>query len=378
MIAMALAEGFLSGVCSGAILVWFYNRFLASRRESYAKKAMSLATIPLATLAGALHAVAVLADFPHSSIPALAGLAIVVLKARTVIRQRKLRRGVVRQHLEVGTHGINWRRYHPVVRAGLGLLAPINRVDRLELVEVEARIPGLHPDMDGYRILHLTDFHVHPTLRKQWFGAVIDRSLDLGPDAVLVGGDYVSRRWHGRNAEAALAGLAHLDVPVLAIRGNHDFWTGPRFFARMLRNWGAELMVNDLVLLTRGEGALWVAGIEAPYIPMTHRAVGELRGRMESERPDAPRLGLVHTPEAFSLAAELGCAFAIAGHTHGGQIRLPFFGTTIAGCAEPAEFVWGMGHVGGMTTCVSNGIGAFFPLRVMCPPQVVVVTLRAG
>lgn len=369
----ALAEGFLAGVFVGAVLVWFYNRWLAGLRESWIKKGLSLATLPLAALAGLGHALAVYTEVPTLLLPVVAGGVVLLFRAIGWGRSRRLNRATERRRLTERGHGINWQYYSPPVRLALRCLKPVNQVDELELARREIPIRGLHPDMDGLRLLFLTDFHVHPTLAESWFRTINRHTLERRPDVILIGGDFVSRHWHLPLARRLLAPLwKHPNV--YAVRGNHDFWTRPSYMARELTRRGATLLTNRHVIHAKGNGRVALVGLEAPYIPLTPRE----RRRLEAKLPDPsiPRIALVHTPEVYPVARRLGCQLALAGHTHGGQIRLPFFGTTVASVAMVEQHVHGVGKMGAMTTWTSNGLGAFYPLRVGCPPQLVEVILR--
>lgn len=369
----ALLEGFLAGVFTGAVLVWFYNRWLSGLRESWIKKGLSLATLPLAVLAGIGHAAAVYTEAPRLLLPVAGGAVVMLLRVVGWWRARRLNRATERHRLTRRGGGINWPHYPPPVRWALRSLQPLNQVDELELARREVPIRGLHPDLDGLRLLFLTDFHVHPTLAESWFRTVNRHALERRPDLLLVGGDFVSRAWHLPLARRLLAPLwKHPNV--YAVRGNHDFWTRPSHMARELRRHGALLLSNRHVVYARGDGRLALIGLEAPYIPLSRRG----RRRLEEELPgpSIPRIALVHTPEVYPIARRLGCQLALGGHTHGGQIRLPFFGTTVASVAMIEQHVHGIGRMGAMTTWTSNGLGAFYPVRIGCPPQLVEVILR--
>lgn len=366
-------ESFFAMVFAGAVLAWLYNRYLSELRESYLKKGMSLAVLPLAVLAGIGHGAAMARGVAAPWWAVLPGVVFFVVKCRSVMLRRRLNRVVRTRFLMKRGSGLNYRRFSPLIRFCLYMFKPFNDVDRLQLVEREVPIEGLHRDLEGLRLVFLTDFHVHPTLKMDFYQQVVEEALALEPDVVLVGGDFVSKgRWR-RAPREALAGLARHRA-VYTVRGNHDFWNWPSYFAAMVEDWGGQLISNDYVTITRGEGRLVLAGLEHPYIPLTPRAEERLRRSLG----DDPRVALVHTPEAFAMARRLGCQFAVAGHTHGGQIRLPFFGTTVASATLPERLVWGAGELRGMPTQVSNGIGAFFPLRTNCPPQIILLELKSG
>ncbi|MCC5875441.1 MAG: hypothetical protein JJU11_04395, partial [Candidatus Sumerlaeia bacterium] len=103
----ALVQGFLAGVLAGALLVWFYNRYLYNLRESWIKKGLSLATLPLAVVAGIGHLLAVLYDWPHTVLPVYAGGIVVLLRLVGWTRGRHNNRGTVRKRLISPGEGIN-------------------------------------------------------------------------------------------------------------------------------------------------------------------------------------------------------------------------------------------------------------------------------
>ncbi len=377
-VALAVGEALLATVFFVGVLVQFYNRWLAGLRESVAKKVMSVGTWPLGTGLG-VGAVVLGSWGNHwwGLGPALAGAAVVLVQTVEAIdRYARNSAVVVKRHPAVHS-GINWPYYRPVRRAVMRALQPVNGVDDLRVATLEMPLRHLDPAFDGYRLVFLTDFHVHPTLTRAYFFRVVDEAMELEPDAVLVGGDFLSRRWHLAQAEDVIERIAGIGAPTYVVRGNHDFWARPAKTAEIVRHYGMTMLTNDFVNLTRGGAFLSLVGLETPYVPLTARGEGRLRERLDREGT-AARVGLVHTPEAYGVAARLGCGFCLAGHTHGGQVRMPLFGTTIAACAAPAPHIWGAGRVDHMRTFTSNGIGAFFPLRVLCPPQIVEVVLRAG
>lgn len=372
----AIAEGLLCAIFAGGVFVWFYNRYLADLRESTVKKLAALATIPGAIAAGAGHAVAVGLDWPRSMIPVWLGLAFLGFRLRQVWIQQRENEGLTARRVRLSSDAMNWRRYSAPVRLALRLIQPINGAGDVRWARREVPVEGLHRDLDGLRIVFLTDFHVHPTLRMSYFREVVDAALDSRPDVLLIGGDFLSKdRWRRLPAEALARIAEHPNV--YAVRGNHDFWTRPALFGELARRWGARLLSNEVGVIERGEGRVALLGLEHPYIPLTDRWAEELRAGLDALGA-VPRLGLVHTPQAFPEAAALGCTLCLAGHTHGGQIRLPLLGTTIAGCDIPYGHTSGCGRLGAMRTLVSNGIGAFFPLRFLCPPHIVEIVLRSG
>lgn len=372
-----LVESFFTAVFFGAVLVWTYNRYLPGLRESHIKKAAALGVLPLAMIAGIGHAIAVFSGWPHISLFAYIGAMFVVIKLFTFFKQRRLNQNIQSSRIRLGISGINYKKFSYPFRILLFLLRPINGVDDVVLVHKELTVPDLHPDMDGYRLLFLTDFHVHHWMTTAYFRRILRYVLKRNADALLVGGDFLSKRYCTGLAVETLKDLRK-HPNMLAVRGNHDFWTRPSVFTKAIADWGGKLLINDIAELTRGDGKVLLVGLEHPYVPLTPREEERLKAELSRPaRQNIPRIALVHTPECYPAAARLGCSLAFAGHTHGGQVRLPFFGTTIAACDVLPEHAWGCGRVGQTQTITSNGLGAFYPLRFLCPPQIIEVVLRA-
>ncbi len=372
-----LAVPALVSLGSCAIFVWLYNRTLAHLHESLTKKFLALCGLPLGVLAGVYHGLAV-GGLPVPGGPpwvwrglALVGAGAMVAYVPLGLIKAGWMRGSRFRAAKPCPGALNWAGLpwwgRPVLRA----LEPVNGVTRLRIHRREIEVPGLPEEFDGYRIVHLTDYHIHSTLGNEWYDHVAAEARGLKPDAILFGGDFISKPKHTPRIPRVMGTLRAPDG-VFFVRGNHDFWKGPHRIARLAGQAGMKLLSNEGAVVRRGGASIAILGFETPYVAMT----GAERDAMEA-LPRC-RVGLVHMPEAFADAANLGCAVALAGHTHGGQVRLPLFGTTISSTAMGPLYASGVGRMGGTTTITSNGQGAFFPVRIMCPPEIVLVLLRTS
>ncbi len=370
-----LIESFFIGILASSILVWFYNRFLAGLRESYIKKFLSISILPLGCISGVLHLIALEKDWPHISWPALLGAMIVLKALYEYIMRRERNSHIKTEQLTLNSPGMNEPHFLLPVRVGMRIANPINEYDKPELVRFDLKLPHLPESFDGYTICFLTDFHVHPTLTESYFYEIAEIGLEQNTDLMLIGGDFLSRYWHRKKARRLLKALGkHSNI--YGVRGNHDFWSFPDYFAQMVEEeWGGRILRNEFVEIPQKNDSILLVGLEDPYIPATPRLIEKLEMSIKSFGNKSV-IGLCHTPQTFPHLRNLGCHFSFSGHTHGGQIRLPLFGTTIASSSAPDQLVYGAGRYKGMRTFVSNGIGAFFPFRILCRPQVVVTTLR--
>lgn len=231
------------------------------------------------------------------------------------------------------------------------------------------------------RIGILTDIHaVEPWMPAARISAIAGRLNAMKPDLIVLLGDYVNslrpRFLSGLVPVAGwMAALERLRAPlgVYAILGNHDAGSGD---VQLIRNGfkqsGIRLLENAAVLVNGGGRRFWIAGLGdqlclADDLPGTLRQIGD----------DSPVLLLAHEPYIFKEAPKR-ITLTLAGHTHGGQVYLPFIGRP----ALPPELAgYAYGHIqeNGRHMIVSSGLGlTTLPVRFLVPPEIAVVTLRHG
>jgi predicted MPP superfamily phosphohydrolase len=275
--------------------------------------------------------------------------------------------------------------------AGIGYAAGI---ERRHWTLRKVTLPVLAEGARTIKVLHVSDLHLTPGQRskQRWVAAL----AELEPDLVVNTGDNLA---HARAVPATLNALGPLlDVPGLFVFGSNDYF-GPTFKnpARYLwkstkRQHGVSLPWRDLraALLERGwldathtrvtvtAGGLTVAaaGVDDPHIHRDRYA--RIAGR-QSGSPDL-RLGLSHSPEPRVLdgfAAD-GYDLVLAGHTHGGQLRLPGYGAIVTNCGIDRSRARGASRWGvHMWLHVSAGLGTAptAPVRFACPPEASLLTL---
>jgi predicted MPP superfamily phosphohydrolase len=224
----------------------------------------------------------------------------------------------------------------------------------------------LPPAFDGLRIGFITDLHHSEFTGLDDIGRAADVVRAERPDLVLLGGDYVS---YGdvRYAAPCAEALSTLDAPlgVFAVLGNHD---DDRVVPDALRRRGVRVLRDESTVVARGGNLLTLAGIR--FWTRRQEDIARAIGH-----PAGPVLLAAHDPRRIYEGASLGVAGILAGHTHGGQIVLPVLGAVLARKFPVAE---GRLSRGATEMFVSRGVGTVVvPIRINCPPEVVIVTLRS-
>lgn len=235
----------------------------------------------------------------------------------------------------------------------------------------ERRIPGITRPL---RLVFLTDLHLGPYLGERELQRWVDATLRLEPDAVLLGGDLVDRNYRGDLAELA-AHLPRLSAPlgVYAVLGNHDHARFPRLtpMLELLETSGVELLVNSAV---RVRDDLVLTGLDdfrvgRPDMAAALASAAHLRGGGGG----AVTL-LSHNPDVIPELPG-GVDLVLSGHTHGGQVRLPFLGPVITSSAYGRRYASGWVD-DPMPAYVSRGLGVTsLPFRYDCPAELTHLTL---
>lgn len=246
---------------------------------------------------------------------------------------------------------------------------PFNCVFRVDFTDLELELPHLPPAWDGLTVLHLSDIHFIGTPGRAFFDRVIDELVARGPaDIVALTGDYVDTPTHHRWIIPVLGRLKWREAG-LAILGNHDEHYRPGRVRRRLSRLGYRVLGNRWEVLTVRGLPLTAVGHEGPWF----RPEPDLTGLPEA----GFRLLLSHTPDHFGWAVRHRMDLVLAGHVHGGQIRVPVVGSIFvpSGCGR--RYDMGTFAAGGTVMHVSRGLSGKEPLRFRCHPQVAWITLRA-
>jgi hypothetical protein len=243
------------------------------------------------------------------------------------------------------------------------------------VTSVEARIPGLPASFDGYRILHLSDLHANefnpPARLQERLALARGRQADL----VVFTGDLADRQ-AGRLAGAAEAlGQIGAADGALAVLGNHDHWVGEDRVAAVLTSSRVRVLPNAHIVVRRGPDALYIAGVSDP----SYTRSDDLARAFSGIPAEATVVLLSHAPDIVRKPLARRAALVLAGHTHGGQLVLPWIGPIFVPSRVGRRLASGLHQLDGQWVFVNRGLGEVFPpFRLSCPPEIALITLRAA
>ncbi len=280
---------------------------------------------------------------------------------------------------------------------------------RYSVERVDVPIANLPPELDGLRIAQLSDIHIGDYMPAEEIARAVTMANDLRPDLSVVTGDFVSSE--GDPLETCIMELAKLRsaLGVWGCNGNHEIYAGVEDEAeKLFEKHGMKLLRARSQVIESNGARFNLMGVD---YQRDHMVSGQRSGPMLAEiehlvRRDMPNVLLSHNPNSFPRAAQLGIELSLAGHTHGGQIKVeivdhditparlisPFVaglyqlpmngqssvvGRQSSGNSDDAERVTTASGVSKAALYVNRGLGTFgFPVRLGVPPEITLLTLR--
>ena len=247
----------------------------------------------------------------------------------------------------------------------------------LELNEYRLEIPNWPQSLAGLRIAALADLHVgSPFNGLDKLERIVVLTNQSNPDLIVLLGDYVIQGVTGGdfvppNESAPV--LAKLQAPlgVWALLGNHDWWLDGEWVQDTLKHHGISVLENSSVPIQRGSEEFWLTGIGDLW-----EGHADIPQALKDVPDNAPTVAITHNPDIFP-GVPSRVNLVLAGHTHGGQVRIPFFGPVIVPSAHWRRFA--AGHIvdDGRHMFVSTGLGtSILSVRFLVPPEISLLVIE--
>jgi predicted MPP superfamily phosphohydrolase len=244
---------------------------------------------------------------------------------------------------------------------------------RLVTRKTTITLPAWPEEFRDLRVVAFSDLHVgppHVTLAN--LRRIVERANANEADLILMPGDFVQTAlgWRIAEPEAIAEELKSLRAKagVFATLGNHDWWYDPTRVRLALEKEGIRVLDNQAVSIERNGKTFWLAGLADEW-----EGRPNIEETLKQVTDNAPVIAFTHNPELFPRIPPR-IALTIAGHTHGGQIALPFIGRPVI-----SDMPYAIGHIieDGRHLFVTPGIGtSIFPVRFGVPPEISVLTIN--
>jgi predicted MPP superfamily phosphohydrolase len=277
---------------------------------------------------------------------------------------------------------INRRKFIRLAAAGgVALVADTALIEpnRPRIVREDIALRRWPARMDGFTLALLSDFHYDSYCSVHPLRSAIRMVNDLHPDLIVLTGDFVSVPFFGDPAVGAadaepcaqLLRQMHAPYGLVAVMGNHDFFTDPDRVTDSLRAKGINVLANQSIAIERDGGRFWLSGVD-DVIGNT----ADLDATLRPVPADEPVILLAHEPDYADHVSRYAVDLQLSGHSHGGQVRLPFIRPLYLPSLA-RKYIWGLYKIGGLTLYTNPGLGTVdIPVRLNCPPEITFLTLR--
>jgi predicted MPP superfamily phosphohydrolase len=291
---------------------------------------------------------------------------------RSILKTRLTRRNLLK----------NGFRFSLLALLGFGFAGRNN----VKTDQVTLRFSNLPEAFDGFRIVQISDLHASFWVGKPYLSGVIDQVNTLPKDLVVITGDIITgsvndfwKRWlpsaGGDYIAMAVETLSKLTSgPKLAVLGNHDQWDGKETEGRLvneLLNIDIDVLRNRSQTLTRGTDRIALAGTDDLWFTY------DIDRALKDVPPEMFTIVLCHSPDVREdIDARQKVELALCGHTHGGQVAIPYLSHHFIPINNSARYLAGLVEEPYGYTYVNRGIGTLvFPFRIGAPPEITSITL---
>lgn len=239
------------------------------------------------------------------------------------------------------------------------------------------------------KIIFVADFQVGNAKKDKYVKKVADRILELKPDLILIGGDIVDNEFYQSKEANFFAPMAEVTkiIPTYAIHGNHEYGIGggksilePRYRTgdvsaetkKIVESFGIKYLVNNLEKININNEKFYLFGGNSIWAGNLDYSI------LETRDENLATIAIIHNPLSVFQAQKHNIDLLLSGHTHGGQIRLPFIGPV--GRIDnvlPADWYQGWNEFEGLNFFVTSGIGeSGTRARLFNPPEIVMLTIK--
>jgi len=243
----------------------------------------------------------------------------------------------------------------------------------IKVEKIELEIKNLPSSFEGIKIVQLSDIHFKKFGRRE--KKVLEILKDLDPDLIFITGDLVD--WTTRNLKSSQDFWKELsrNYPgrIFGVYGNHDHQS-PEFkiLKNLLKESKIEILNNESVILRRNDEFIYLLGVDDPHLDYDN-----VEKAMKDVKDDRPKILLAHSPEIFRRVKDKNISLILVGHTHGGQINIPFVSNLILPLKYDRKYKSGLFKENSTYLYINRGIGTtILPVRFNAFPEITLIKLK--
>lgn len=236
----------------------------------------------------------------------------------------------------------------------------------------EISIPNLPAELAGLTISHITDIHIGEHTTYEQAREIVRLSNAQNPDLVVMTGDYITKSTTQLDPLIELFRDLKSKHGIFAVLGNHDYASNTARMKSLAKSADIELMGNEHRVLKIKGKKLCIAGVEDLWTKRTC-----LKTAMQNAPKNTPKILLCHNPDfAESMPRDLEIDLMISGHTHGGQVKIPFIGPVVLPINHK-KYAEGLVQGPACKVFISRGLGMVgYPVRFNCKPEIPLLTIK--
>lgn len=248
----------------------------------------------------------------------------------------------------------------------------------VEIKEIELRSPRIPSSFQGVRIVQFSDVHFGHYLDLDQLQEIVQQINSTKPDLICFTGDLIDQEFTRAEANKVATIFQQLKAPLgkVAILGNHDYWGNSQLVEECFQQAGFQLLKNHTINISKGNESIYITGLDDVM-----EGYPDIKKVMKQISHDSKsyHILLVHEPDYADFASNYPIDLQLSGHSHGGQVNLPFLGPIIT---PPISRRYPRGlyeniHNKSLTLYTNRGIGTtILPIRFFCRPEITVFTLR--
>jgi predicted MPP superfamily phosphohydrolase len=249
--------------------------------------------------------------------------------------------------------------------------------DEVKIPRIIFEFPGLDQDLEGFRILHLSDLHLGYYFQLPNLENTMVNAETYQPNLILITGDVSDDLTLLPDALKLINQLKTTHGAFISL-GNHEYIRGIDKAVRIFNDGPIPLLVNRGIQLRQGNSVLFIGGADDPK-SLRSDVMDFINATVRKTMQHAPehsfKILMSHRPRALDVADNYGVDLILAGHTHGGQVGLNRR-SVFEGLVGKEPYMWGKYRKGKSQLYTSSGLGHWFPFRLNCPAEAPLIILK--